>query len=136
VIYLIAPIVIALAFASGYGFGFVRALKMSGFQWKAALLIGACFFIPNAHAEKDYEFGTQWTDGNKAAFLDFVPIVSTGEEADDNDFTFETRWVPSVAKLRPLFCLRRKNARDVQCFFVLKEAAQGEVEVIAMRPRD
>jgi hypothetical protein len=26
-------LVAVLAFASGYGFGFVRALKMSGFRW-------------------------------------------------------------------------------------------------------
>lgn len=99
-------------------------------------LAALCLLALNAHAEKDYEFSTQWNDGNKAAFLEFVPIVSPGVEADDQDFTFAYGWVPSVAKLRPLFCLRAKDARDVQCFFVLKDAAAGEVEVIAMRPRD
>lgn len=95
-----------------------------------------CMVIGAAHAEKDYEFSTQWNDGNKATFLEFVPIVSPGVEADDQDFTFEYEWVPSVPKLRPLFCLRAKDAHDVQCFFVLKDSSAGEMEVIAMRPRD
>jgi len=100
------------------------------------LLIALCLLASSAQAEKDYEFSNQWNDGNKTPFLDFVPIVSTGEEEEDQDFTFEYRWVPSVPKLRPLFCLKRKDSRDVQCFFVLKDAAQGEIEVIAMRPKD
>jgi hypothetical protein len=100
---------------------------------KIALFL--CLLAVSAQADKSYEFSSAFNDGNKAAFLDPVPIVSSGVDEDQNDFVFEFGYVPSVSKLKPLFCLRLKDSPDVQCFFVLKDAARGEVEVITMRPR-
>jgi hypothetical protein len=101
------------------------------------LFLFAIVWSSAAHPAKHFEWLSSWNDGNKAAFTDPAPLVQSEDPSDseNTESVFEYVWVPHIAEMKPIFCLRLKDARAAQCFYVKEDATYGEVEVHTVIPR-